>query len=158
MNIYTYTGIYLYTKMYMDICLYINIFSISLYVHSKSATNTLTNLTTGRSREDFELLHELLLAEIQKGDRSGPPVALPKLPGRKLLNANSHVHLHKRLGRYQEYLSDLVCDVMCACLCVCACVCACACLCACACVLVCVCVHVHSCVRVCVRVCVYLCV
>lgn len=33
---------------------------------------------------------------------------LPKLPGRKMLNANSHAHLEKRLGRYQEYLTDVV--------------------------------------------------
>ena len=73
-----------------------------------------------KSREDFEALHELLQSHVRQGGSgtaaaATPPLAaaakalpLPKLPGRKLLNANSHTHLQKRLGRYQEYLGDLV--------------------------------------------------
>jgi hypothetical protein len=71
-----------------------------------------------KSREDFEALHELLQSHVRQGGSgtaaaaTPPPAAkslpLPKLPGRKLLNANSHTHLQKRLGRYQEYLGDLV--------------------------------------------------
>ena len=59
-----------------------------------------------KSREDFQSMHELLQDEIRRDGCSAP--ALPKLPGRKLLNANAHAHLQKRLGRYQEYLGDLV--------------------------------------------------
>ena len=56
-----------------------------------------------KSREDFEALHASLA-------QACSAQALPKLPGRKLLNANSHAHLRKRLGRYQAYLSDLACE------------------------------------------------
>ncbi len=61
-----------------------------------------------KSRDDFASMHELLEEEIRRdgcSDSTAP--ALPKLPGRKLVNANAHAHLQKRLGRYQEYLGDL---------------------------------------------------
>ena len=61
-----------------------------------------------KSRDDFASMHELLEEEIRRdGCSDSSAHALPKLPGRKLLNANAHAHLQKRLGRYQEYLSDL---------------------------------------------------
>jgi hypothetical protein len=55
-----------------------------------------------RSSVDFERLHEHLQAE------GGVGAGLPKLPGRKRLNANAHSHLQKRVRRYAEYLSLLV--------------------------------------------------
>jgi hypothetical protein len=55
-----------------------------------------------KSSADFERLHEHMQAQVGAGAN------LPKLPGRKRLNANAHSHLQKRVRRYAEYLSLLV--------------------------------------------------
>ena len=71
-----------------------------MVVQTNSCGEELGRHCITKSREDFEALHECLQGHFRKDAAS----SMPKLPGRKLLNANSHAHLQKRLGRYQEYL------------------------------------------------------
>mmetsp|Transcript_22000 Transcript_22000/g.51173 ORF Transcript_22000/g.51173 Transcript_22000/m.51173 type:complete len:290 (+) Transcript_22000:468-1337(+) len=56
-----------------------------------------------RTIDDFDSLHARLASYGQHES-----LKLPKLPGKKKINANTHAHLQKRVRRYAEYLEALL--------------------------------------------------
>jgi len=56
-----------------------------------------------RTIEDFDELHARLGSHGRHEDTQ-----LPKLPGKKMINANTHAHLRKRVRRYAEYLNSVL--------------------------------------------------